>query len=48
MAHTESELKQLKKDNIISFVLGVQNEKPIHIETFGAILDKLSLDANEL
>ena len=42
MAHAELALKDLKKENLLSLVLSLQNERENFIDTFGQRIDNLT------
>ena len=48
MAHTEITLKDFKRENLISLVLGLQSERDKFIDTLGHCIDNLISTVNNL
>ena len=48
MAHTEITLKDFKRENLISLVLGLQSERDKFIYTLGHCIDNLISTVNNL
>ena len=48
MAHTENKLKDFKKENLISLVLSLQNDRDKVIDTLGQLIDNLTSTVDNL